>query len=151
EGIGNGDKALRNPSTLKLIEVRRNSTKLGDLYVQQSRSHLPRWAALFEEYIDDVTSLGRVSTSAAVFLVQSGGRLFAVVFGQGRSLIAPGSWEERFGLRVVLNTIDANSLRSIDKWTFDAISRHTRVQASREAPVREFGLDIEQDLLRAAT
>lgn len=151
EGINAAEKALRNSGALRVIEVRIDSTKLGDLYVQQSRSHLPSWAALFEDYIDDIASLGRVNSSSAVLLVPAKSRLFALSFGQGRYLLEPGSWEERFGLRVVLNTIDAGSLRSIDKWTFDAISRHTRVQSSREAPIGDFGLDIEQDLLRAAT
>jgi uncharacterized protein (TIGR04141 family) len=133
-----------------LIEIRAGARKLGDLYVQQPRSRIPGWADLFDGYMD-VADLGRVSSAAAVFIVKVQGRMFAIVFGHGRFLLQAGMWEERFGLRVVLNSIDENSLRSIDKWTFDAISRHTRVQSSREAPAREFGLDIEQDLLRAAT
>lgn len=59
--------------------------------------------------------------------------------------------EDRFGLRVALNSIGENKVRSIDKRTFDAISRHTREQASREVAAQDFGLDIEQDLLRAVT
>lgn len=63
----------------------------------------------------------------------------------------PTSHEERFGLRVTLNSIGENRVRSIDKHTLDTIGRHTKVQASKEAAPSEFGLDIEQDLLRAIT
>ena len=33
----------------------------------------------------------------------------------------------------------------------DAISQHSQIQASRDANIVEFGLDVEQDLLRAVT
>ncbi len=148
--MDSADKALRNLASLRHLNVRVGATRLGDLYIQPPRSHPPGWAGFFKDYLD-VAKLGRVSTTAAVFLVDSENRLFVLAFGQGRHLLEPGVWEERFGLRVVLNSIDENKLRSIDKRTFDAISRHTRVQSSREAAAREFGLDIEQDLLRAAT
>lgn len=121
EGLTEPAHALRDPGALRAIEVRADSTKLGDFYVQQSRSRLPKWAGLCEGYIEDVSVLGRVTSAPAVLFVPSSGRLFALSFGQGRYLLNPGSSDERFGLRVVLNTIDPNSLRSIDKWTFDAI------------------------------
>lgn len=60
-------------------------------------------------------------------------------------------WEERFGLRVALNCIGDSTVKSIDKHTLDPLARHTREQASRVATASEFGLDIEQDLLRAVT
>jgi len=150
EGIARPQDALRSASKLKSFTVGSGSTKIGELYVQASRPWPPRWAALFSDYLD-LAQLGRVSTSSAVFLVAVKGRTFALTFGQGRHLLVPGGWEERFGLRVALNCIEENHLRSIDKQTFDAISRHTRVQSSREASPPDFGLDIEQDLLRAVT
>ena len=59
--------------------------------------------------------------------------------------------EERFGLKVCLNGIDEKAIRSIDKRSFDALLTQSRVQTSKAAPIADFGLDIEQDLLRAAT
>jgi len=35
--------------------------------------------------------------------------------------------------------------------SLDAIGQHSQIQASREADISEFGLDLEQDLLRAVT
>lgn len=84
-------------------------------------------------------------------MVTAKGRLYAITFGQGRYLLQSECWEERFGLIVALNTIGENNIRSIDKRTFDAISRQSREQASRETSARDFGLDIERDLLRAVT
>ena len=150
EGVNRADEALRDPRTLKCHEILSDGMKLGDLYVQNSKSHPPSWGDFFEGYIN-LAELGQVSTTAAALLITTQNRMFAVTFGQGRHLLQPGVYEERFGLRVVLNSIDEQSLRSIDKKTFDAISTHTRVQSSLEAGAPEFGLDVEQDLLRAVT
>src|SRR5262249_6885178 len=80
-----------------------------------------------------------------------GRRLFACAFGYGRNLIAPGSFEEDFGLKVTLNCVDPTKVHSIDRTTLDTISRHSQVQASHLAPIGEFGLDVEQDILQAVT
>jgi uncharacterized protein (TIGR04141 family) len=122
----------------------------GRLYVQPGIPKPPKWATFFTKAID-TRQFGEVTSSAALLIVPVGGRLVAVTFGHGRYLLTPDCWEERFGLRVALNSIDENKVRSIDKHTFDAIARHSREQASREASARDFGIDVEQDLLRGVT
>lgn len=122
-----------------------------ELYVQSAYSKLPRWSKLFAGVVD-LAKLGiRSSSAAAVLVVPAAGRLFALTFGFGRHLLRPGTWEERFGLRVTLNAIDPNSIRSIDRKTFESLGRHVQEQTSRPAGAAEFGLDVEQDMLRAAT
>lgn len=124
--------------------------RLGDLFVQTNRPKAPRWANFFEGYID-ARDFGRVASAAAVLIIEVRGRLFAVTFGHGRHLLDTDCWEQRFGLRVALNSLGEQNVRSIDKRSFDSISRHSREQASRETTAQDFGLDIEQDLLRAVT
>jgi uncharacterized protein (TIGR04141 family) len=77
-------------------------------------------------------------------------RIFAVVFGHGRHLLNDGVTEERFGLKVVLNSVDPKSL-SIDKTTLGSTSKQSREQMSREGEAATFGIDIEQDLINAVT
>lgn len=135
---------------LKRFEIGEGTGKVGVLFVRPSKANPPRWAALFDEYLEP-SDLGKTSSAAAVFLVQTKSRAFAITFGQGRHLLDDDSWEERFGLRVALNSIAPDRLRSLDKVTFDTISAHSRIQSSREASAGEFGLDVEQDLVRAVT
>ena len=52
---------------------------------------------------------------------------------------------------VVLNSIDQDQIKTIDKSTFDALTTHSRVQSSKEASAQEFGMDVEQDFVRAVT
>jgi uncharacterized protein (TIGR04141 family) len=76
---------------------------------------------------------------------------WAITFGQGRRLIRDGLTVDGFGLRVALNTLGDDNIKSLDKETFDMIAGHARQQASREVGTEEFGLDIERDLLWAVT
>jgi uncharacterized protein (TIGR04141 family) len=123
---------------------------MGTLLIDPAAAKPPSWASFFEGYVDP-REFGKVSSSSAVLLVPVRDRWMAVAFGQGRHLLAPDAFEDRFGLRVALNCIDEKKIRSIDKQTFDAIARHTLEQATHEATAGEFGFDIERDLLRAVT
>jgi uncharacterized protein (TIGR04141 family) len=59
-------------------------------------------------------------------------RIFAVTFDYGRYILNDGVVEERFGLKVVLNTVVRDSLRSIDEATLGSVQKQSREQMSRE-------------------
>lgn len=122
----------------------------GRLLIKPPDGKPPSWASFFSEHVDP-NEFGEVSSCSAVLLVPVETRWAAVTFGQGRHLLWPDAFEDRFGLRVALNCIDETKIRSMDKQTFDAIARHTLEQASYEANAGEFGFDIERDMLRAVT
>jgi uncharacterized protein (TIGR04141 family) len=147
-------EALRSPHTpgLKKFIVKSTSgaSTVGELFIRPPKPHPPDWARWFENHVD-LTDVGRLSSTAGLFIVKTQGRLFALTFGMGRSLLTPDCWEERFGLRVAVNAVKPDQLRSVDKRTFDALSTHARVQASREGAAPDFGLDVEQDLVRGVT
>ena len=97
--------------------------------------------------LDDVVA----ASSSAVLSVESSGRLFAVTFGQGRYLLDTEAFENDFGLRVVLNTVAPDQLKSVDARTIEETTLHTRRDVSRESPFSAFALDVSRDLLRAVT
>jgi uncharacterized protein (TIGR04141 family) len=122
----------------------------GTIFIQKRNSNKPKWTALFDDFAD--TSLfGKVRSTSALYVTQSGGRLFAIAFGQGRHLIKPGAYEDRFGLLVVINALKSNQLRSVDKRTFDTVDQNVRAQVSQNSAATEFGIDIEKDLIRGIT
>ncbi len=84
-------------------------------------------------------------------LLEAKGRLFSVTFGQGRHLLDAEALEQDFGLRVVLNTVATNQLKSVDARTIEETTVHTRRDVSRDSVFSAFGLDISRDLLRAVT
>lgn len=121
----------------------------GKLYFRSQDGIVPKWAQLFANAIG-VSRIGTNSYVSAVFQLSVAGRIFLLTFGQGgRFLIKDDVCEERFGLIVALNSVAKNSLRCIDKQSLDTIQSHSRIQSSKETTPDQFGLDVEQDILRA--
>ena len=132
------------------IDIRLGDRSVGTLYAKQTPITAPSWLKFFAGSASKHPRLSRASVSAA-YITRAGGRLFAIVFGQGRHLLRGGAYEERFGLRVTLNSVDPDSLRAVDVSTLDANPFHGTRQASREAALGEFGVNLDQDILRAVT
>lgn len=151
EGISAPRDILLDEDALSKSKVSAGREEIGDLYVKPTVDSLPSWLSIFQGALRPDIQDSHNASSAAVFLVEAVERLFAITFGYGRNLLRPGVWDEDFGLKVTLNAVDASRIKSIDRLKFDAISQHSQIQASRDASILEFGLDVEQDLLRAVT
>lgn len=121
----------------------------GYLYWNAPHPELPKWTSLFEDSMD-IKKIGKAAGVSAAFVLKVEGRYFVLTFGQGgRFLIEDGICEERFGLLVALNSVDRESFRCVDKQSLDAIQSHTRIQSGEETTADQFGLDVEQDMLKA--
>lgn len=131
-----------------LIKVAIAGHGAGNLYIKKTPPHPPKWANLFQEYLN-VNSLA-IEGISAVFLIKINDRYYALTFGQaGRFLLKDDVHEERFGLLCALNSVDPKSFRCIDVQSLDAIDSHTRIQSGQETTPDQFGLDVEQDMLKA--
>ena len=78
-------------------------------------------------------------------------RFFAICFGFGKNLINADIIQEKFGMKVVLNSIAPNTIRSVDVNILESVPKHDRVQSSRLSEMNTFNLDVDRDLLRAVT
>lgn len=78
-------------------------------------------------------------------------RTFAIPFGYGWTMLEAGSWEERFGLKTVLNIIDSDNLIKINKKNLASVPKDTTEQLSRAGIAADFGIDVEQDLIQSIT
>lgn len=128
---------------------------IGYFVFDKSLPHPPDWVRDFFGSILEGNTQILTSTAKGVLVVpirkNNKVRHFAVVFGFGRHLLNEGVIEERFGLKIVLNSLDASSLRSIDKTTLGSIPKHSREQMSKDVAAADFGIDIEQDLVSSVT
>jgi uncharacterized protein (TIGR04141 family) len=127
---------------------------VGTFYAEDSFTHPPDWVEhFFGGAVGDFTIYS--ASSRGVLLVKvthnEQQRIFAIIFGLGRHLLRDDVVEERFGLKVVLNSVVRDSLRSIDKTTLGSVPKQSREQMSRESEASSFGIDIEQDLVNAVT
>lgn len=150
ESIKQEDAAIQGAAHLKKT-VFNVEDKEFCLYSKQNPSHKPSWVSLFTSHTTDDLSHLFSSGCAAVLLSKNNDRYLALTFGYGRHLLNPDCFEENFGLRVVVNAVDPAKLRSVDVHTLESIPVHKRNQASVSTNFADFGLDVEQDLMYAAT
>lgn len=124
----------------------------GTLYVRRPASEVaPEWLQFVRPSLAVPTSLDRLKNKSvsALLVVKSGSRQFALAFGHGRHMLDTKCIEDRFGIRVVLNSISPDKIASIDKQTFDAAPRISRTQAIKATSLSDYEISAEQDLLRA--
>jgi len=128
---------------------------VGVFFAEDSFAVPPDWVSNFFQTRLDANFKFLTATSRGVLIVEAQHktttRLFAVVFGHGRHLLRDAAIEERFGMKVVLNSVDRGNLRSIERTTLGATPKQSREQMSRESEAASFGIDIDQDLLNAVT
>lgn len=128
---------------------------VGTFYMERSRPRPPKWITdFFGAALGNNLQLINSSAKGALLIRvpdNENARVFVVLFGHGRHLLQDGVLEENFGLKVVLNSVDPNSLRSIDKIALGSVPKHSREQISREGGAANFGIDIEQDLVSSVT
>ena len=87
------------------------------------------------------------STYSLLF-IKTEDRWFVVSFGLGHVKLNLDECEYNFGLKVVLNTVDSEQLRSADVRTPDENTLSKRAQTSRGSDQAAFTIDVERDLLR---
>ncbi len=123
-------------------------------YYDKSHSYKPSWIRSFFENKLENLELFNQSTKGVYFVkvsVNSEERYFAVPFGYGHSMIDKIYCEDDFGLKVVLNLVDRDSIRKIEKRTLSSEPKNTVEQLSKIGNISDFGIDIEQDLLEEIT
>jgi uncharacterized protein (TIGR04141 family) len=114
------EKALKSTAGLERVDVSIGN-ETASLYYRENHPSTPPWVNFFEHQADKLDRLKNKGI-AAVFFVKSKGRLFALTFGYGRALLSSSCYEENFGFRVVLNTVDPDGMRSADAQNLFTIS-----------------------------
>lgn len=124
----------------------------GTLSIGFNKSSAPNWSKYLRDHINNgrLANLRNASTAAAI-LFEGSGRRFLACFGYGRSMVNLELCEPDFGLKVVVNSIKPNRLKSIDARGFEEITRHTKRDVSRESALSAFEIDTERDVVRSLT
>lgn len=151
EGLGRGD-VLRKDKEITGHRVDSVEKDEDSLFTDGVPSHPPRWADYLDPHTpSDLKAILFSASASAVLILEASGRVFAVTWGQGRHLVESDNLVQDFGLKVVLNTVAPDQLKSVDAKTIDETTVHTRRDVSRDSSFAAFGLDPIRDLLRAVT
>lgn len=123
-------------------------------YYDESHSYKPSWIDnFFQDKLNDI-DLFNQSSKAVYFVraqINSEERIFAIPFGYGHSMINKNHCVDDFGLKIVLNLVDRDSIRKIGKRTLSSEPKNTIEQLSKIGNISDFGVDIEQDLIEEIT
>lgn len=123
------------------------------LYIKkQPPKNTPPWAKLFTSDRNVEPSVfGMSSSVGAVFIVRISKSIFILSFGTGFHLIKPEAIERDFGLRVTLNSVNPDKLRSLDKASYDHNPLNSRTQSTMDVDIFNLHLDSEMEMLYAVT
>lgn len=141
------ENIFRDPSLLRSKVYENEAT----FYYGESHSNKPRWLRTFfdRSFIENIELFNSSSSGVYLYKNSTNNRLFALAFGYGWQFLKPGAYDERFGLIAALNIVDEAKLRKIDKKSMTSTPKDTSEQLSKVGEIAEFGIDIEQDLLRS--
>lgn len=134
---------------LKTIDI--NDSKL---YYNPKQIQVPGWVTdFFKTDFKNEGSRNVFNTTSSQAVLIKNVRLlnkeiiFAITFGNGFHMLNLESYEPNYGLKTVLNIVDPNNLRKIDKHDISATPKHTSEQLSRAGSQIDFNLNIETDIL----
>ncbi len=122
----------------------------GVFYSKYNPPRFPEWAKYVSPTLDSGLNV-KTASASGLLILRAAERYFALSFGFGRSFLDPSKIERRFGLKVALNRIDAQQIRSLDTKTFEDMVVSKTTQTSKNAELSNFGVDAVRDLLRAVT
>ena len=142
---------LKNLDELESIELK----NVGRFYYKKSDSFKPTWINnFFHKSLGDDDDLFNASSKGILLVeidIDKSKRIFAIPFGYGRFFLEGGICEERFGLKTVLNIIDQDSIRKIDRKNMSIVPKNTSEQLAKVGAITHFGIDIEEDLVASIT
>ena len=127
---------------------------LGKVYYEPSNNNVPKW---MDSFFCGKIENAKIFTSNAkvVFItrikVDKNEKTFAITMGHGKFLLAEDVIEDDFGLKVVLNTVEANSLRRINKINVGGNLKTSNEQLPKVSDIDEFGFDIDRDIVGSIT
>jgi uncharacterized protein (TIGR04141 family) len=135
------------------IELDLSGAESARLYIKkQPPKSAPPWTGLFTlDSLVDASEFGMSSSVGAVFIVRVTGAIFILSFGTGFHLLKPESIERDFGLKVTLNSVDPDKLRSLDKASYDHNPLNSRTQSTKDVDIFNLHLDSEMEMLYAVT
>lgn len=144
-------KLLKANADFSTYELKSSLEISGKLFVREPSNSKPKWTKFAESLTGTTIEQLYNRSSSAVLVVKSNKATMAFTFGYGRHMLDTSYFVTDFGIKTALNTLDHDSLRSVDLITLDDQAVQKKAQAARETGVEVFGIDISKDLLRGVT
>lgn len=133
----------------EVVELRADLPFEAILLVRRPRPKRPDWLPFLES--GTAANFGtefQTATAGAALLIRAAGRVFALTFGFGRGIMKSDCFVRDFGVKVVLNAVDPQRIKSVELRAVDTMTLQTRQQASKATGLGSYRVDTRQDLFR---
>ncbi|MBM7706847.1 uncharacterized protein (TIGR04141 family) [Chryseomicrobium aureum] len=147
----NLNDVIKEDAVVKEYELKDYPNLEGKLIVGLNKMNSPTWINLVKLGIQESMEEILNSSTRALLLLNCEDNTLAFVFGFGRHLLKDEYIVKDFGIKVVLNSVDSQKLKSIDKANVGEMTIQSRTQTSSSSSVNVFGIDIAKDFLKAVT
>lgn len=151
------DEFMTNEDVVDNYDSYTEIEDVGTVYVKNSHTATPEWAvSFFNEQLNTNNLFSANARAVAIVRISTDNtetddpehtKTFAIVMGYGKNMLKDNVIEERFGLKVILNTIKQDSLRRINKINIGGNQKLSSEQLPLKSGISDFGLDINRDLV----
>ncbi|MBH2072182.1 MAG: TIGR04141 family sporadically distributed protein [Burkholderiales bacterium] len=111
----------------------------------------PPWAGYLDVIHGTKVDGLETASSSAVLIIKLEKGIVVFSFGYGRYLLKDDYLISDFGIKTALNTLDHNTLRTVDLFSLEQSPIQKRNQATRSANINDFGIDVSRDVLKGVT
>ena len=119
-----------------------------DVYLKIVPSKYHSWSRLLPTELSGINWNNlRTSSLYGLLLIELNGWVFALTSGFGRYLLHPFAIENRFGFKVVLNSINPQTIQQLQKITLSENPKNSIEQMSKGVNLNQFGVDGFTDLI----
>ncbi|MBE6025219.1 MAG: hypothetical protein E7Z86_10630 [Methanosphaera stadtmanae] len=154
ETVKKYEDCLKKDSEERLVQRYRINPQIGlegEIIVERPKGHFPTWKSFLQTFSDSPINLNMNSNNRAVMLVRVESRLFAVIFGYGKSLLNLDKIETNFGFKTALNLVDFDKIRSVNYAQIDSMIMSTQHQTPYYMHGGDFGIENANDIITSIT
>lgn len=125
----------------------------GSIFVKKKPDELsrPKWSTHLDKLHGKKIDHLEKSSSSAVLILKLEKGIIAFSFGYGRHLLKDEILCTDFGIKTALNTLNHETLNSVDLLSLDTSPIQKRNQAIKSSHINNFGVDVSRDVLKAVT
>lgn len=109
----------------------------------------PDWYKFFKDHLDPEMLPKTKTSPSGVLLIKNNDAVFALTFGHGRFMINTSATLPDFGLKVCLNSLASDKIKTVDTRALEQLTMHTKKQAVIPLDFNAFEVETDRDMMRS--
>lgn len=142
-------KYLQNTSGCDHFTIAISGHSDAHVYINKVTSKTHEWSKLLPFNVSGIDwNKYQTSSLFLLLILEINNHIFAITSGLGRYLLHPFSVENKFGFKVVLNSVDPETIQQLSKRTISQNPKTSIEQITKGVTINHFGIDNFTDLIQ---